>query len=207
MVSGRFSRRRGESPVRLPGARAQTPRCVKPARRPLPASVRPPCSRGRPASAALLALTLVAGLVSCRPPAGRQTFDGKVVGVADGDTLVVLDGTAQVRVRLHGIDCPERGQAFGSAARRLASSLAFGKTVTVRSRGKDRYGRLLGEVVLPDGRSLNRELVAAGMAWHYARYSDDEELAKAERQARKARVGIWSEPDPVAPWSFRAAGR
>jgi len=130
-----------------------------------------------------------------------------VVAVADGDTLVVLDGTTQVRVRLHGIDCPERGQAFGAAARRFASSLAFGKRVTVKSRGKDRYGRVLGEVVLPDGRRLDRELVAAGMAWHYARYSDDEALAKAERRARKARVGIWSEPDPVAPWSYRAASR
>ncbi len=155
----------------------------------------------------LLALGSVAGLASCRPSPRHEAFEGKVVGVADGDTLVVLDGTAQVRVRLHGIDCPERGQAFGAAARRFASSLAFGKSVTVRSLGKDRYGRLLGEVVLSDGRSLNRELVAAGMAWHYARYSDDEALARAEREARKARVGIWSEPDPVAPWSYRAAGR
>ncbi len=163
--------------------------------------------RPRAALGALFALAFVAGLVSCRPSAGREPFEAKVVGVADGDSLTVLDGTTQVRVRLHGIDCPERGQAFGSAARRLASSLAFGKTVTVKGRGRDRYGRLLGEVVLPDGRSLNRELVAAGMAWHYTRYSDDEALAKAERQARKARVGIWSEPDPVAPWSFRAAGR
>lgn len=163
--------------------------------------------RPRRARATSVALAFVAILLSCRPSAGHETFEGKVVGVADGDTLAVLDGTTQVRVRLHGIDCPERGQAFGAAAKRYASSLAFGKTVTVSSRGRDRYGRLLAEVVLPDGRSLNRELVAAGMAWHYARYSDDETLAKAERAARKARVGIWSEADPVAPWSFRAAGR
>ncbi len=171
----------------------------------LPTGSRP--RRRRPALAALLALASVAVLASCGPPAGREAFEGKVVGVADGDTLVVLDGTAQVRVRLHGIDCPERGQAFGTAAKRFASSLAFGKTVTVRARGKDRYGRLLAEVVLPDGRSMNRELVAAGMAWHYARYSDDESLAKAERRAREARLGIWSEPEPVAPWSYRAASR
>lgn len=156
---------------------------------------------------ASVALAFVAILLSCRPSAGRETFEGKVVGVADGDTLVVLDGSTQVRVRLHGIDCPERGQAFGAAAKRLAASLAFGKTVTLRARGKDRYGRLLAEVILPDGRRLDRELVAAGMAWHDARYSDDETLVKAERGARKARLGIWSEPDPVAPWRFRAARR
>lgn len=129
----------------------------------------PPTRCTRPALAALLVLACVAVLISCGPTAGGAEFEGKVVGVADGDTLVVLDGTTQVRVRLHGIDCPERGQAFGAAARRLTSSLAFGKRVTVRERGKDRYGRVLGEVVLPDGRSLDRELVAAGMAWHYAR--------------------------------------
>ncbi|HMM34837.1 MAG TPA: thermonuclease family protein [Thermoanaerobaculia bacterium] len=168
------------------------------------------CSRPRRPRAALGALfapAFVALLLSCRPSAGRETFEGKVVGVADGDTLVVLDGTTPVRVRLHGIDCPERGQAFGAAANRLASALAFGKTVTVKGRGNDRYGRLLAEVVLPGGQSLSRELVAAGMAWHYVRYSDDETLAKGEREARKARVGIWSEADPVAPWRYRAARR
>jgi len=181
---------------------------VTPARPSSAASPRSARSRRLQAAlAALLAFASLAVLASCRPSAGHEAFEGKVVGVADGDTLVVLDGTTQVRVRLHGIDCPERGQAFGSAARRLASSLAFGKTVTVKGRGRDRYGRLLGEVVLPDGRSLNRELGAAGMAWHYVRYSDDAALAKAERQARRTRVGIWSEADPVAPWSYRAAGR
>lgn len=179
-----------------------------------PSPVRPARSerslRGRgeaPALLALLALASLSALPACRPAPAEAPFEGKVVGVSDGDSLTVLDGTTQVRVRLHGIDCPERGQAFGAAARRLTSSLAFGKTVTVRPRGKDRYARVLAEVVLPDGRTLNRELVAAGMAWHYARYSDDETLAKLERQARKARLGIWSEPDPVPPWSYRAAER
>lgn len=198
---------RGAALLRFP-VPPHTARCVNPAG-PFSASPRsgsrPPFPRA--ALGALFALTIVAGLASCRPASGEDAFEGKVVGVADGDTLVVLRGTAQVRVRLHGIDSPERGQAFGAAVKRYASTLAFGKTVTVRGHGKDRYGRLLGEVVLPDGRSLNRELVAAGMAWHYARYSDDETLAKAEREARTARVGIWSEADPVAPWSFRAAER
>ena len=110
-----------------------------------------------------------------------------------------------MKVRLNGIDCPEKRQAFGARAKQLTSELAFGKTVTVRPFGKDRYGRMLGDVVLPDGRVLNQELVAAGMAWHYTRYSKDETLARLERRAREARVGLWSEARPVAPWEFRTA--
>lgn len=74
----------------------------------------------------------------------------------------------------------------------------------MRPFGKDRHGRVLGEVVFPDGRVLNEELVAAGMAWHDTRYSKDPMLARLERQARRARAGVWSEPRPVAPWEFRA---
>ncbi len=154
---------------------------------------------------ALLALACLLSLPSCRGPARSAPFEAKVVGVSDGDTITVLDGTTRVRVRLNGIDCPERGQAFGARAKQLTSELAFGKTVTLRPLGKDRYGRVLGEVVLPDGRVLNEELVAAGMAWHYTRYSNDATLARLERRARAARVGVWSEGRPVAPWEFRAA--
>jgi endonuclease YncB( thermonuclease family) len=143
------------------------------------------------------------GASGCRRRPSREPFDARVVGVADGDTITVLDGTTQVKVRLNGIDCPERRQAFGARAKQLTSDLAFGKTVTVRPFGEDRYGRTLGEVVLPDGRVLNQELVAAGIAWHYTQYSKDETLAKLERRAREARVGLWSEERPVAPWEFR----
>lgn len=153
---------------------------------------------------ALLALVCLLSLPSCRGPARSAPFEAKVVGVSDGDTITVLDRTTRVKVRLNGVDSPEHGQAFGDRAKRFTAALAFGKRVTVRPFGKDRYGRLLGEVVLPDGRVLNEELVAAGMAWHYARYSKDETLAKLERRARAARVGVWSEGRPVAPWEFRA---
>lgn len=155
------------------------------------------------AAGAFLALACVVLLPSCRGREGRAPFEARVVGVSDGDSITVLDGTTRVKVRLKGIDCPERRQPFGARAKQLTSELAFGKTVTVRPFGKDRYGRVLGEVVLPDGRVLNEELVAAGMAWHYTRYSKDRTLARLERQARRARVGVWSEARPVAPWEFR----
>ena len=123
----------------------------------------------RPGRIATLFLVLLVGTIgasACRRRPSRDPFTARVVGVSDGDTITVLDGTTQVKVRLNGIDCPEKGQPFGARAKQLTSELGFGKSVTVCPSGADRYGRTLGEVVLPDGRVLNRELVEAGMAWH-----------------------------------------
>ena len=135
--------------------------------------------------------------------ARSQSFSGRVVGIADGDTIDVLRDNRAVRVRLHGIDCPERGQPFGRQARQFTGSLAFGKTVDVRVRDTDRYGRFVAEVLLPDGKSLNRELVRAGLAWHYVRYSNDVTLARLESDARASRRGLWADTRPVPPWEFR----
>lgn len=161
----------------------------------------------RPHALPVLVVAALLAFSSCRGPSGRAPFEARVVGVSDGDTLTVLRGSEQVRIRLNGIDCPERGQPFGARAKQLASELAFGQTVKVIPGRKDRYGRVVADVVLPDGRVLNRELVAAGLAWHYTRYSKDKGLARLERQARAARVGVWSEGPAVAPWEFRAAQR
>ena len=156
--------------------------------------------RPKRASTLFLVLLLATFAASgCRRRPNREPFQGKVVGISDGDTITVLDGTTRVKVRLNGIDCPERAQAFGARARQLTSELAFGRPVTVRPFGKDRYGRVLGDVVLPGGRVLNEELVAAGMAWHYTRYSKDATLAGLERRAREAGLGVWSEGRPMAP--------
>lgn len=130
---------------------------------------------------------------------------GRVVRVRDGDSIVVLRGGSGVEVRLEGIDCPELAQAFGRKAKRFTSGLAFGKTVRLVGKGKDRYGRELDEVFLPDGRSLNRELVAAGFAWWYRKYSTDRDLEERERLARAARRGLWADAHPVPPWEFRFA--
>jgi micrococcal nuclease len=131
-------------------------------------------------------------------------FAGKVVAVKDGDTLEVMMEGIAIRVRLYGIDCPEKGQAFGQRAKQAASDLAFGKTVEVRDKGRDRYGRTVGEVILQDGRSLNRELVRAGLAWWYRRYAKkDAELARLEKQGREAKLGLWADADPIPPWNWR----
>ncbi len=131
-------------------------------------------------------------------------FTGRVVGVSDGDTITVLHNGKGERIRLHGIDCPEKRQAFGNRAKQFTSNLVFGKTVTVQVLDRDRYGRTVGVVLLPDGRSLNHELVKAGFAWWYWRYTpDDETLAQLEREARAAKRGLWADAEPVPPWEWR----
>lgn len=137
-----------------------------------------------------------------------EQFTGKVVGISDGDTLSVLREGKAVKVRLHGVDTPEKAQAFGTQARKVTSDLAFQQTVTVAIRNTDRYGRLVGEVLLPDGRSLNQELVKAGMAWWYRQYAPhDTTLAQLEAEARTAKRGLWSDPVPVPPWEWRKQRR
>lgn len=138
---------------------------------------------------------------AARPPAAG--FQGKVVAVIDGDTLDVLRDGAAHRIRLAGIDCPEKAQAFGAAAKQRASELAFAKTVKVLVHGTDRYGRSIGEIQLPDGRILNDEMLRAGLAWWYRDYSKDERYAALEREARAARRGLWADADPVPPWVWR----
>lgn len=136
-----------------------------------------------------------------------ESFSGKVVGVSDGDTISVMRSGRAEKVRLLGIDAPEKKQAFGNRAKQYASELAFGKIVTVNVFDRDRYGRSVGEVILPDGRSLNRELVRAGFAWWYRAYSRDKTLGALEAEARAQRRGLWRDPKPLPPWEFRKAQR
>jgi len=137
-----------------------------------------------------------------------EQFVGKVVAITDGDTLKVLRSGAEVRVRLHGIDAPEHRQPFAARARQFVGDLAFGKTVTVVVRDIDRYRRLVVEVILPDGRNLNHELVRCGLAWWHRRYAPaDRTLERLENAARRARRGLWSDRSPVAPWEWRAGAR
>ncbi len=130
-------------------------------------------------------------------------FTGRVVGISDGDTITVMHNGKGERIRLHGIDCPEKRQAFGNRAKQFTSNLVFAKTVTVQVVDRDRYGRTVGVVLLPDGRSLNHELVKAGFAWMYRRYTNDQSLSDLEEEARVAGRGLWADPHAVAPWEWR----
>lgn len=131
-----------------------------------------------------------------------DVLTGRVVRVADGDTLTVLVESRLYKIRLVEIDAPEHGQPFGRRARRALAELAYDKTVTVESRGRDRYGRILGEVLL-EGISLNRTLVASGYAWAYRRYLEDQAYLELEQQARKQERGLWAHSAPVPPWRWR----
>ena len=135
------------------------------------------------------------------------SFTGKVVQASDGDTILVMREGRAEKVRLAGIDCPELNQPYGQAAKRFVLQVAAQQTVTVQIVTTDRYGRTVGEVVLPDGRSLNQEVVRAGYAWWYRKYSDDATLEALEAEARLARRGLWAEVDPVPPWEWRRMQR
>jgi endonuclease YncB( thermonuclease family) len=147
-----------------------------------------------------LLLSLVAIVPAC---AGE--YPARVVGITDGDTITVLTADRkQAKIRLHGIDAPESGQDFGSRAKQAASELAFGKAVTIQSKDTDRYSRTVAEVILPDGRSLNHEMVKQGMAWWFRHYAPkDRELERLEREARRGKLGLWSQPGAVPPWEWR----
>ena len=135
-------------------------------------------------------------------------FEGRVVGVQDGDTIEVVDSyNANHRIRLQGIDAPEKGQAYGTRSKENLSQAVFDQVVTVEWFKHDRYGRIVGKVML-DGQDVCLDQVRAGMAWHYKYYQneqtpEDQRLyANAEDSARLAKMGLWIDSDPIPPWDF-----
>jgi endonuclease YncB( thermonuclease family) len=128
---------------------------------------------------------------------------GKVVSIADGDTITVLDADKkQHKVRLNGIDAPEKKQAFGAKSKTRLGEMVAGKDVVVEWKEKDTYGRTLGKVT-QSGVDVNLQMVKEGLAWHYRKYSKSIELARAEAEAKAAKKGLWADPNPVPPWDFR----
>jgi endonuclease YncB( thermonuclease family) len=167
----------------------------------------------------LLTLTFVTSCSRPAPPqtskqptaeiAGSQTLTGRVVRIADGDTVTVLDATnTQHRIRLQGIDAPESHQAFGTQSKKSLSDLIFDKDVTVVYDKRDQYSRLVGKILF-EGKDINLEQVKAGMAWHYREYEreqspqDRELYARAEDEAHSARRGLWADVNPIEPAEFR----
>ena len=155
-------------------------------------------------------------------PTAAADITGKVVAVTDGDTIKVLDANRmQHKIRLTGIDAPEKAQAFGNASRKNLASMVAGKDVRVETTKNDRYGRVLGEVwVQPRdcpgcGKTLNvnHAQILSGMAWWYRDYAKDQSpqdrgrYESAVEEARKRKRGLWSEPDPIPPWVWRRGQR
>ena len=137
-------------------------------------------------------------------PLIAESFTGKVVSVADGDTITVMHAGVGEKIRLSGIDAPEKPQDFGNRAKQFVSEEAFGKTVTVEVKEQDKYHRTIGVVTLPDGKNLNQEIVKSGYAWWYRKYSPkDTTLEKFEAEAKSEKRGLWGQGIPIPPWEFR----
>ena len=147
------------------------------------------------------------GISSLAWAAQVETLEGKVIKIADGDTLTLLTSSKeQVKVRLAGIDTPERKQPFGNRAKQALAKLAFQKQALIEAETKDRYGRTVG-VVFVDGLNVNHELVKQGMAWVYRKYTNDKALYELESRAKKERLGLWLEENPIPPWEWRRGKR
>lgn len=146
-------------------------------------------------------------------PVQAETITGYVVSIADGDTVTVLDANRkQHKIRLAGIDAPEKAQAFGNRSRQKLADMVFNRTVVVDWEKEDRFGRLVGKVLV-NGVDANLEQIKAGMAWWYEKYraeqssEDQRRYAEAEESARAQRVGLWRDPDPMPPWDWRKGQR
>lgn len=157
-------------------------------------------------STSLLLIFILLILASASLSNDRTT--ARVVGVADGDNIIVRTASnKRIIIKLGGIDCPEIGQAFAQEAMLFTSDLCLGKNINYRIFGIDIYNRIIATVYLDDGRELNLEILKAGFAWHYRRYSDRRDYADAEEQARRAGIGLWAGKDPTPPWQWRRERR
>lgn len=149
-----------------------------------------------------IALILVLAL-----QASAWAFPGLVVSVHDGDTITVLtEDNRQIKIRLYGIDAPELRQDFGTRSKQAMAAMVHGRQVEVEAVDQDRYGRTVAMITADGQTSVNEEMVRIGMAWVYPRYCRRPECdrwADLESQARSDGVGLWADPAPLAPWSWR----
>ncbi len=152
-------------------------------------------------------------LLLCATAGWAADYAGRIVGVVDGDTVDLLSPSKELhRIRLAGIDAPEKGQPFGAVAKRALSDLVFNRQVVVSAGKSDRYGRLVGKIVV-GGTDANLQMVRIGFAWHYKKYAqeqseeDRERYAAAEVAARFGRQGLWADAHPIAPWEYRDSHR
>ncbi len=160
-------------------------------------------------------LLIITALISCNSRNGNNSnLDkgdsaiGKVVSIIDGDTYdLLIDGKEKVRIRMEGIDAPEKGMPFYKVSKKYLSALCFKKDVKIEITGKDRYKRLLAYTYMEDGTELSHEMIRAGLAWHYKQYNSNRELSELENEAKAMKRGLWIEDNPMAPWANRKLHR
>lgn len=147
-------------------------------------------------------------LLSCSNKSNQidRSITGKVIAVKDGDTIDIFFNGKPLTIRFAHVDCPEikKGQPFGQAAKQFTSDLCFGQTVTVINEGKyDRYKRLIAVIINDKNINVNKELVRAGLAWHFKRYSNDNSYDELELAAIQNNIGLWADDNPIPPWEWR----
>lgn len=156
----------------------------------------------------MIRISLICGLL-IPTISWADLFSGKVISIADGDTLTVLDSTErQHKIRLLGIDAPEKSQPFGNQSKQSLAEMVFSKTVVIDFNKRDKYKRIVGKVLL-EGKDINLEQIKSGFAWHYKHYENEQELAarsvyaNEEHIARRDGKGLWADQSPIPPWEFR----
>lgn len=127
-------------------------------------------------------------------------ISGKVVSIHDGDTITILQDKQQIKVRLFGIDAPELKQPYGKKSKQFLANLIAGEVVEVDENGKDRYKRTIGTIYV-NGTDINAQMVANGYAWAYRNFS--KKYTAQESQAKKQRLGLWRDKEPIPPWEWR----
>ena len=149
------------------------------------------------------ALILIFVLISL--VCSAQRFTVKVVSISDGDTFTAINkDNLQLKIRIFGIDAPEKKQAYGNKSKEFLSSLIFGKSISIDVQSKDGYGRYLAYVYSPEGKDVSLLMIHEGMAWHFTKYDNNEVYEAAQAGAKKAKRGLWADPSPIAPWDFRS---
>ena len=134
-----------------------------------------------------------------------QRFPVTVVGITDGDTFTVINrDKLQLKIRIVGIDAPEKNQAFGNRAKQALSDLIYKKQIEIDVQYQEKWGRFAAKVYTADGRDVGLLMLQAGMAWHNVNYDKTPAYAAAEKSARAAKKGLWADKQPVAPWVFRS---
>lgn len=153
---------------------------------------------------ALAYLCIALGILSAQASSARaETFTTKVIAVLDGDTvLVAQSGKRPTKIRLAGIDAPEKAQAFGAKSRQALVELVLNREVRVETVATDKFGRRVAQLIR-DGSNVNQQQVRSGMAWEYSYFHRDREYAALQREAQQAQLGLWSQPNPIPPWEWR----
>ena len=141
-------------------------------------------------------------------PKNENYITGKIIHIIDGDTYdILIEGNKTVRVRMNGIDAPEKGMPFYQVSKKYLKDLCIQKTVKFKQTDTDHHGRIIGFTYLDDGRELSHEMIKAGFAWHYKEHNSDKDLADLEIKAQNEKKGLWKDNNPLPPWEVRKLHR